>query len=95
MSRARSTAPGALKVQIVGRGESVRRLEKRLHCAAGALGLRLSVEHVPDDLLAAELGARRGPLVSLEGVAIADGAEPVEVIQSRMEQQLAHGRKGS
>ena len=78
------TAPGALEVQIVGHGEAVRRLEKRLHCAAGALGMRLAIEHLPDDIRAAELGARRGPLVLAEGKLIADGPEPVERIQERL-----------
>jgi len=79
-----------VEVQIIGRGEAVERLKKRLHCAAGALGVKLILEHLPDDIRAAELGARHGPLVLLNSIPIADGAEPVETIQARLAQQLFH-----
>ncbi|RTZ74615.1 MAG: hypothetical protein DSZ00_03850 [Gammaproteobacteria bacterium] len=82
-----SDAP-EVEVLIIGRGEAAERLKKRLNCAAGALGLRLTLEHLRDDVRAAELGARRGPLVLLNGIPIADGAEPVETIQARL--HLAH-----
>ncbi len=73
-----------LRVQVIGRGDNVKRLKKRLNCAAGALGMKIAIEHLPDDILAAELGARRGPLVLVEGKHIADGPEPVERIQERL-----------
>jgi len=42
-------------VQVIGRGQEVLRLKKRLECAAGALGVHLAIEHLPDDIRAAEL----------------------------------------
>ena len=84
---AASDAP-PLKVRILGRGERVTRLKKRLRCAAGALGISLEIEQVADDVQAAELGARHGPLVLLEDRILADGPEPVEVIQDRLLEHL-------
>ncbi len=77
-----------LRLQIIGQGEDVLRLKKRLNCATSAMGMKLSIELLPDDIRAAELGARRGPLVVMNGAIIADGLEPVESIQASMEWQL-------
>ncbi len=92
MSRGCALPPGEkaprLRVQVIGRGQEVLRLKKRLVCAAGALGVLLDIEYLPDDIRAAELGARRGPLVMAAGRVIADGPEPVEQIQARLAQLL-------
>ena len=61
MSRGCALPPGEeaprLRVQVIGRGQEVLRLKKRLECAAGALGVHLAIEHLPDDVRAAELSS--------------------------------------
>ena len=97
MNRGCGLPPGEeahrLRVQVIGRGEDVLRLKKRLKCAAGALGVRLTIEHLPDEIRAAELGARRGPLVLAAGRVIADGPEPVELIQERLARLVPHAAR--
>ncbi|RTZ77352.1 MAG: hypothetical protein DSZ01_06880 [Gammaproteobacteria bacterium] len=84
-----SDAP-EVEVLIIGPRAAAGRRQKRRTSAGGAGGGRRArgAEHLRDDVRAAELGARRGPLVLLNGIPIADGAEPVETIQARL--HLAH-----
>ncbi len=83
-----------LALRILGTGEDVQRLRKRLRCAAAALGVRLTVRVEGDDLHALRNGARRGPLLLAGERVIVDGLVPVELLQRRLAELLAEAACG-
>ena len=79
--------PGLL-LQIIGTGDDVQRLQKRLRCAARALGVNVELQIQHSDIEAAQRGARCGPLVLLDDAVLADGLLPVEELQVRLAKWL-------
>ena len=82
----------ALLLQIIGSGDDVQRLQKRLRCAARALDVNVHFQIQRSDIEAAQRGAQRGPLVLAGDAVLADGLLPVEELQTRLAEWLKKGK---
>jgi hypothetical protein len=80
--------PGApvVALTLVGAGEPLIRLEKRLHCAAAGLGLRLALtfDKEPE---ARGIPYSQTPAVLAEGVVVLSGLPRTEDIESWLRQR--------
>ncbi len=81
-----SGAP-VLKLTLVGNGEPLLRLEKRLSCAAAGLGLDLDLE-IRKDLEAFVLAHGQMPAVLADGQVLFSGLPRTEDIEARLRQGL-------
>jgi len=80
-----------VEARIIGHGSDAQRMHKRLGCAARALGIDIQVNWLADNLAAAEMGARQGPLVVVNGAVLADGLLSVEELQQKLKALLRTG----
>ena len=74
---------------LVGAGEPLLRLEKRLHCAASAVGVRLALA-VRKDAEALGIPYAQTPAVLLEGVIVLTGLPRTEEIEAWLRQTVHH-----
>jgi len=88
-------------IRLIGSDkDTLLRMQKRLHCAAAAAEIPITISVEADDLRAVDLGARHGPIAIRsfdDGThdTLMDGLEPVEKVQQRMIETIAnrHGRR--
>lgn len=69
-----------LALTLVGRGEPLLRLEKRLHCAAAGLGLALDLD-IRKDAEALGIAPERTPVVLRNGEVVQEGLPRTEHIE--------------
>lgn len=70
-----------IRLTLVGSGESLLRMEKRLSCAAGGAGVRLELE-VRKDIDAPDISRAETPLLMHEGKLIFSGLPRAEEIEA-------------
>lgn len=87
--------PGASRIALtlVGNGESLLRLEKRLHCAAGGLGLALDLD-IRKDADALGIPFARTPAVLRDGQVVLSGLPRTEEIEAWLRQTFHAGKQG-
>lgn len=85
--------PGApvVELTLVGAGEPLIRLEKRLHCAAAGLGLRLvlTLDKNPE---ARGIPYAQTPVVLADGNIIFSGLPRTEEVEAWLQQHSANGK---
>lgn len=83
------TPPGApiITLTLVGTGEPLLRLEKRLHCATAGLGLALELE-IRKDAEALGIPFAKTPAVLLDGRVVLSGLPRTEEIEAWLRQVL-------
>ena len=79
-----------VELTLVGAGDPVLRLEKRLHCAAAGLGLWLALT-LDKDPEALGIPYAQTPSVLAGGVVILSGLPRTEDIEAWLRQHLPHG----
>ena len=84
--------PGAphLALTLVGSGESLLRLEKRLHCAAAGAGVRLELD-IRKDAEALGIAFAQTPAVLREGKVVLTGLLCNEDIEAWLRRQVLSG----
>ncbi|WP_127475017.1 thioredoxin family protein [Sulfurivermis fontis] len=91
MSACASPSPGAptLALTLVGSGEPLLRMEKRLHCAAAGAGLRLELE-IRKDAEALGIPYAQTPAVLLNGQVMLRGLRRTEEIETWLHTTFTH-----
>lgn len=74
-----------VSLTLAGTGESLLRMEKRLSCAAGGAGVRLSME-IRKDIAAPGIAHAETPVVLHEGKMIFSGLPRTEEIETWLQQ---------
>lgn len=94
MSACITPPPGTPRIALtlVGTGESLLRLEKRLHCAAAGLGLALDLD-VRKDAEALGISFARTPAVLLDGQVVMNGLPRTEEIETWLRQTFHAGKQ--
>jgi hypothetical protein len=83
-----------ISLTLVGSGEPLLRLEKRLHCAAAGLGLALDMD-IRKDAEALGIPFAQTPAVLVEGRVVLSGLPPTEEIESWLGRLPAPFRGGT
>ena len=86
----RSDAP-VVDLTLVGSGESLLRMEKRLHCAAAGAGLKLKLR-ISKDAKAHGIPFAQTPAVLLDGGMVMSGLPRTEEIEAWL-RQIVHMEK--
>lgn len=80
-----------VELTLVGAGEPLIRLEKRLSCAAAGLGLRLALTLFKDPE-ALGIPYTQTPAVLADGVVVLSGLPRTEDIEAWLRQHSPHGK---
>lgn len=84
----RADAP-VVELTLVGSGEALLRMEKRLHCAAAGAGLKLKLR-ISKDAAAHGIPFAQTPAVLLDGGMVMSGLQRTEEIETWL-RTLPHG----
>lgn len=84
------TGAPVIRLTLVGSGESLLRMEKRLHCAAAGAGVRLELD-IRKDAEALGIAFDQTPAVLREGQVVLTGLLRTEDIEARLRRQLLPG----
>jgi hypothetical protein len=94
MSACATRPPGApiIALTLVGSGEPLLRLEKRLHCPAAGAGVRLEPE-VRKDAQALGIPIAQTPAVMQDGQVVLNSLPRTEAIETWLRQSRQFGNK--